>query len=82
MDAVPICLATKEEEEIVRTVELLSPSFGGINLEDIFQPKCFRILDSLRSSLDIPVWHDDQQGTATVVLAALINSLKLVGKSI
>ena len=82
VDAVPICLDTKDPGEIVRTVELLQPSFGGINLEDISQPKCFRILDSLRESLEIPVWHDDQQGTAVVALAALINALEVVGKDL
>ena len=80
VDAVPLCLGTKDADEIVRTVRALAPSFGGINLEDIAQPKCFRVLDALRGSLDIPVWHDDQQGTATVVLAALTNALKVVGK--
>lgn len=80
VDAVPICLGTKDPDEIVRTVKILEPSFGGINLEDIAQPKCFRVLDDLRSELKIPVWHDDQQGTATVVLAATINALKLVDK--
>ncbi|HUJ57319.1 MAG TPA: NADP-dependent malic enzyme [Kofleriaceae bacterium] len=80
VDAVPICLATRDEAEIVRAVEMLQPSFGAINLEDIAQPKCFRVLDRLRASLAIPVWHDDQQGTATVTLAALINALDLVGK--
>lgn len=82
VDAVPICLGTKDPDEIVRTVKILEPSFGGINLEDIAQPKCFRVLDDLRSELKIPVWHDDQQGTATVVLAALINALKLVDKDL
>lgn len=82
VDAVPICLGTTEPEEIVRTVKVLEPSFGGINLEDIAMPKCFRILDAARRACAIPVWHDDQQGTATVLLAALINALKLVGKSI
>ncbi|MFO0706401.1 MAG: NADP-dependent malic enzyme [Nitrospira sp.] len=81
VDAVPICLGTKEPEEIVRTVKILEPSFGGINLEDIAMPKCFRILDDARRACTIPVWHDDQQGTGTVLLAALINALKLVGKS-
>jgi len=80
VDAVPICLATKDPESIVRTVKLLEPTFGGINLEDIAQPKCFAILDALRQSLEIPVWHDDQQGSGTVVLAALINAARLVGK--
>jgi malate dehydrogenase (oxaloacetate-decarboxylating) len=82
VDAVPICLATKDPEELVRTVKLLEPSFGGINLEDIAQPKCFRILDALRAEMTIPVWHDDQQGTATVLLAALLNALAVVGKRI
>ncbi len=76
----PICLATKDPVEIVRLVEVLAPSLGAINLEDIAQPKCFRILDELRARLPIPVWHDDQQGTATVVLAGLINALAVVGK--
>lgn len=82
VDAMPLCLGTKDPEELVRTVTLLAPSFGGINLEDIAQPKCFAVLDRLRSELDIPVWHDDQQGTATVVIAALINALKVAGKSL
>ncbi len=82
VDAVPICLDTKDPDEFIRTVELLEPSFGGINLEDISQPKCFRILDTLRAEMDIPVWHDDQQGTATVLLAGLINALKIVGKEL
>lgn len=80
VDAVPICLGTKDPAEIIRTVKLLEPGFGGINLEDIAQPKCFRILDALRRELHIPVWHDDQQGTATVVLAALINAAAIVDK--
>jgi malate dehydrogenase (oxaloacetate-decarboxylating) len=80
VDAFPICLDTKDPDKIIETVLLLQPSFGGINLEDIAHPKCFRILDTLRSTAHIPVWHDDQQGTATVVLAGLINALKLVNK--
>ena len=80
VDAVPICLGTKDPDEFIHTVKLLEPSFGGINLEDISQPKCFRILDTLRAEMNIPVWHDDQQGTATVLLAGLINALKIVGK--
>ncbi|MBM4467091.1 MAG: NADP-dependent malic enzyme [Chloroflexi bacterium] len=80
VDAVPICLRTKDPDEFIHTVKLLEPSFGGINLEDISQPKCFKILDALRAEMDIPVWHDDQQGTATVLLAGLINGLKIVGK--
>jgi len=82
VDAVPICLGTKDPDRIVETVKLLQPSFGGINLEDIAQPKCFGILDSLKKSLDIPVWHDDQQGTATAAMAALTNALKVVGKEL
>jgi malate dehydrogenase (oxaloacetate-decarboxylating) len=82
VDAFPICLNTKDPEEIIRTVEVLQPSFGGINLEDISQPKCFHILAELRRRCKIPVWHDDQQGTATVCLAGLINALKVVGKRI
>ena len=82
VDAVPLCLGTKDPDEFIRTVKLLEPSFGGINLEDIAQPKCFRILDTLRSEMSIPVWHDDQQGTATVLLAGLLNALKVVGKAL
>ncbi len=82
VDAFPICLKTKDPAEIIKTVQYLEPSFGGINLEDISQPKCFEILDELRRTMNIPVWHDDQQGTATVCLAGLINSLKIVGKKI
>jgi malate dehydrogenase (oxaloacetate-decarboxylating) len=81
VDAFPICLKTKDPEEIIRTCELIQPSFGGINLEDIEKPKCFRVLEEARKRLEIPVWHDDQQGTATVVLAGLINSFKVVGKN-
>ena len=82
VDAVPICLDTKDPDEIIRTVKLLQPSFGGINLEDISNPKCFYILDTLRKDkeMKIPVWHDDQQGTAAVTLAGLVNALKVVGK--
>jgi malate dehydrogenase (oxaloacetate-decarboxylating) len=80
VDAVPICLGTKDPDEIITAVKWLQPSFGGINLEDIAQPKCFRILDTLRATAEIPVWHDDQQGTATIVLAGLINALEVVGK--
>ena len=82
VDAVPICLDTKDPDEIVKTVLHLQPSFGGINLEDIAQPKCFYILEELKKKCRIPVWHDDQQGTATVCLAGLINALKIVGKKI
>jgi malate dehydrogenase (oxaloacetate-decarboxylating) len=80
VDAVPIVLRTKDPDVLIETVKVLEPSFGGINLEDISQPKCFRVLDTLRAEMAIPVWHDDQQGTATVLLAGLINALKVVGK--
>ena len=80
VDAYPICLDTKDPEEIIKAVKWLKPSFGGINLEDIEKPKCFTILNRLRKEMDIPVWHDDQQGTATIVTAGAINALKLVGK--
>ena len=80
VDAVPIMLDTKDPDVFIETVLLLQASFGGINLEDIAQPKCFRILDELRERAEIPVWHDDQQGTATVTLAGLMNALKVVGK--
>ncbi len=80
VDAFPICLKTKDQEEIIHTCELIEPSFGGINLEDIEKPKCFHVLEKARERLHIPVWHDDQQGTATVILAGLINAFKLVGK--
>jgi malate dehydrogenase (oxaloacetate-decarboxylating) len=82
VDAFPICLGTKDAQEIISAVKWIQPSFGGINLEDIAQPKCFEILDALQGQLDIPVWHDDQQGTGTVVLAGFINALKVVGKKI
>ncbi|HEX4921015.1 MAG TPA: malic enzyme-like NAD(P)-binding protein, partial [Candidatus Bathyarchaeia archaeon] len=82
VDAYPICLGTKDPAEIENAVRWLQPSFGGVNLEDISQPKCFDILDNLRNTCEIPVWHDDQQGTGTVVCAGLINSLKLVGKKL
>jgi malate dehydrogenase (oxaloacetate-decarboxylating) len=80
VDAVAIMLDTKDPDAIINTVMMLQPSFGGVNLEDIAQPKCFYILDTLREKAEIPVWHDDQQGTATVTLAGLINALKVVGK--
>jgi malate dehydrogenase (oxaloacetate-decarboxylating) len=82
VDAFPICLGTKDPAEIMKAVHWLQPSFGGINLEDISQPKCFDILDTLRTDLQIPVWHDDQQGTGTVVCAGLINAVKVVGKKL
>lgn len=80
VDAFPICLDTKDPEEIIRTVKLLAPSFGGINLEDISAPRCFEIEQRLKQELDIPVFHDDQHGTAVVATAGLINALKVVGK--
>ena len=80
VDAFPICLRTKDPDEIVRICRALEPTFGGINLEDIEKPKCFKVLEKARSEMNIPVWHDDQQGTATVILAGLMNSFKLVGK--
>lgn len=80
VDAFPICLRTKDSDEIVKICKALEPSFGGINLEDIEKPKCFHILESAREQMNIPVWHDDQQGTATVILAGLINAFKIVGK--
>lgn len=81
VDAFPICLDTKDTEEIIKTVKYLAPTFGGINLEDISAPRCFEIERRLKEELDIPVFHDDQHGTAIVVSAGLINALKLVGKS-
>ncbi len=80
--AFPICLATQDKDEIIRIVKGISPSFAAISIEDIESPKCLMIVDELKSSLDIPVFHDDQHGTAVVVLAALINALRIVGKSI
>jgi len=82
VDAFPICLATKDPDDIITAVKWLQPSFGGINLEDIAQPKCFYILDRLRKEAEIPVWHDDQQGTATVVVAGAISALKVTGRKI
>jgi malate dehydrogenase (oxaloacetate-decarboxylating) len=81
VDAFPICLSTKDVDEIVETVERISPTFGGINLEDISSPRCFEIEQRLQESLDIPVFHDDQHGTAIVTLAALINSCRLTGRA-
>jgi malate dehydrogenase (oxaloacetate-decarboxylating) len=80
IDAFPICLDTKDTEEIIKTVKYLAPTFGGINLEDISAPRCFEIEERLKAELDIPVFHDDQHGTAIVVAAGLINALKVVGK--
>jgi malate dehydrogenase (oxaloacetate-decarboxylating) len=82
VDAWPICLATKDVDAIVAAVEALAPGFGGINLEDIAAPRCFEIEERLRQSLDIPVFHDDQHGTAVVTLAAFLNALRVVGKNI
>ena len=80
VDGVPIMLDTKDPDAIINTVMMLQPGFGGVNLEDISNPKCFYILDTLREKAEIPIWHDDQQGTATVTLAGLINAVKVVGK--
>ena len=80
VDAFPICLRTKDPDEIVKICKALEPSFGGINLEDIEKPKCFQILEKAREQMQVPVWHDDQQGTATVILAGLMNAFKIVGK--
>jgi len=80
IDAYPICIDSEDNQEIIRTVKLISPGFGGINLEDIKAPNCFEIEEQLEKELDIPVFHDDQHGTAIVALAALINSLKVVNK--
>jgi malate dehydrogenase (oxaloacetate-decarboxylating) len=82
VDAFPVCLATKDPDEIVRTVELIAPAFGGINLEDISAPRCFEIEERLKVALNIPVFHDDQHGTAVVVLAALLNACKLTGREL
>ncbi len=82
VDAFPICLNTKDPHEIIETIKHIAPGFGGINLEDISAPRCFEIEDRLKEELDIPVFHDDQHGTAVVVLAALINALKITGKKI
>jgi malate dehydrogenase (oxaloacetate-decarboxylating) len=82
VDAFPVCLDSQDVDEIVRTVELIAPGFGGINLEDISAPRCFEIEERLKRSLDIPVFHDDQHGTAVVVLAALLNAVKLTGKDL
>jgi malate dehydrogenase (oxaloacetate-decarboxylating) len=82
VDAFPICLGTHDANEIILAVKWLQPTFGGINLEDIAHPKCFKILDTLRAECEIPIWHDDQQGTACVTVAGLYNALKIVGKKI
>jgi len=80
VDAVPVPIDSKDPDVIIETTKLIAPAFGGINLEDISQPKCFRILKELRASLDIPVWHDDQQGTAAITLAGALGAVKVVGK--
>src|SRR5664280_2508061 len=82
VDAWPICLDTKDPDAIVAVVEAIAPGFGGINLEDISAPRCFEIERRLRESLDIPVFHDDQHGTAVVTLAAFLNALRVVGKRV
>ncbi len=82
VDGFPLMLDTKDPDKIIEVVKILQPGLGGVNLEDISQPKCFRILDTLREQCEIPIWHDDQQGTATVTLAGLINALKVVRKKI
>src|SRR4051794_31704617 len=82
VDAFPICLDTKDTEQIIATVQAIAPTFGGINLEDISAPRCFEIEERLKAELDIPVFHDDQHGTAVVTLAALLNATKLIGKRV
>ena len=81
VNAVPICLDTQDTEEIIQTIVNIAPAFGGINLEDISAPRCFEIEERLKELLDIPVFHDDQHGTAIVVLAGIINALKVTGKN-
>jgi malate dehydrogenase (oxaloacetate-decarboxylating) len=82
VDVFPLMLDTKDPDKIIETVLLLQPCLGGVNLEDISQPKCFKVLDELREKATIPVWHDDQQGTATVTVAGFINALRIVNKKI
>lgn len=82
VDAFPICIGTKDPEKFIEVVKLIEPTFGGVNLEDIAKPKCFYILERLRKEMSIPVWHDDQQGTAAITLAGIINGLKVVGKKL
>ncbi|NLC11057.1 MAG: NADP-dependent malic enzyme, partial [Firmicutes bacterium] len=82
VDAFPICLDIRDADEFIKAVKALQPTFGGVNLEDIESPECFYILDRLREECEIPVWHDDQQGTAVVNLAGLINALRIVDKKI
>src|SRR5699024_4806156 len=81
LDAFPICLDSRNVEELIQTIKMLTPVFGGVNLEDIAAPQCFEIEERLKEEMDIPVFHDDQHGTAIVTTAGLINSLKLVNKS-
>jgi len=82
VDAFPLCIKSKDVDEIVKTIKLISGSFGGINLEDISAPRCFEIERRLKEECDIPIFHDDQHGTAVVTVAAMINALKLVNKKI
>ncbi len=82
MDAIPLCVRSKEVDDIVNTVALLAGSFGGVNLEDISAPRCFEIERRLKERCDIPIFHDDQHGTAVITLAGVLNALKLVGKRI
>jgi malate dehydrogenase (oxaloacetate-decarboxylating) len=82
IDAFPICLSTEDTEEIIRAIKYISPAFGGINLEDISSPRCFEIEERLKQELDIPVFHDDQHGTAVVILSALLNAVKIAGKKL
>ena len=82
INSIPLIIDSQDTEEIIRTIKLLAPGFGGIHLEDIGAPACFEIEDRLAAELDIPVFHDDQHGTAIIVLAGLINGLKLAGKNI
>ncbi|MEG1614689.1 MAG: malic enzyme-like NAD(P)-binding protein, partial [Oscillospiraceae bacterium] len=82
VDAIPLCIRSKDVDDIVKTVQLLAGSFGGVNLEDISAPRCFEIEKRLKETCDIPIFHDDQHGTAIITAAAIINSLKLVGKKI
>ena len=82
VDAIPLMIDTRDPDTFIQVVKLVAPTFGGINLEDIASPKCFYILDKLREELDIPVWHDDQQGTSAITLAGILNGLKIVGKKL
>lgn len=82
LDSFPIVLDTQDTEEIIRTIKAIAPTFGGINLEDISAPRCFEIEERLKAELDIPIMHDDQHGTAIVVLAGLLNALKVVHKNL